>query len=147
MDHIGSLPVSPDVYRHLLFVVDATTLWVEAFPVKSTTAEETADVLYREIICRFEAPRAILSDQETAFKNRLLTLLCKLLHIKHIYSSPFHPEGNAKVERANVTIATTLRMICPNQADWPSFISQILYSYRASVAVPVGISPFEALFL
>ena len=37
-------------------------------------------------------------------------------------------------------------MICPNQSDWPSFIASILYSYRASVAVPLGISPFEALF-
>ena len=128
VDHIGPLPVSPDGYRHLLVVIDSTTLWAEAFHVKSTTAEETADVLYREIICRFGAPQTILSDQGTAFKNKLLTLLCKLLHIKHIYSSPFHPEGNAKVERANRTIATTLRMICPDQSDWPSFIGTILYS-------------------
>ena len=106
VDHIRPSPVSPDGYCHLLVVIDATTLWTEAFPVKSTTAEETADVLYREIICRFGAPQTVLSDQGTAFKNRLLTLLCKLLRIKHIYSSPFHPEGNAKVERANRTIAT-----------------------------------------
>jgi len=146
VDHIGPLPVSPDGYRYLLVVIDATTLWAEAFPVKSTTAEETADVLYREIISRYGAPQAIHSDQGTAFRNQLLTLLCKLLRIKHIYSSPFHPKGNAKVERANRTIATTLRMICPDQAVWPSFIGPILYSYRASVAVPLGISPFEALF-
>ena len=146
LDHMGPLPETPEGYRHLLVVIDATTLWAEAFPVKSTTAEETADVMYREIICRFGAPKAILTDQGTAYKNRLIALLCKLLRIKHIYSSPFHPEGNAKVERANRTIATALRMVCPNQTDWAKYIQPILYSYRASVATPLGISPFEALF-
>ena len=29
----------------------------EEFPVKSTTAEETAGILYREIMCRFGAPK------------------------------------------------------------------------------------------
>jgi len=117
LDHLGPLPETSEGYRHLLVVIDATTLWAEAFPVKSTTAEETADVLYREIICRFGAPKAIHTDQGTAFRNRLITLLCKLLHIKHIYSSPFHPEGNAKVERTNRTLATILRMICSNQTE------------------------------
>jgi len=40
LDHIGPLPVSPEGYHHLLVVIDTTTLWTEAFPVKSTTAEE-----------------------------------------------------------------------------------------------------------
>jgi len=145
LDHIGPLPVTPEGYHHLLVVIDATTLWAEAFPVKSTTAEETANILYREIICRFGAPKAIHSDQGTAFRNRVMTLLCKLLHIKHIYFSPFHPEGNAKVERANRTISTTLKLVCPNQTEWAKFIAPILYSYRASVVIPLGISPFEAL--
>ena len=43
VDHIGPLPVTPEGYRHLV-VIDATTLWADAFPVKSTTAEETADI-------------------------------------------------------------------------------------------------------
>ena len=136
LDHVGPLPETSEGYHHLLVVIDATTLWAEAFPVKSTTGEETADILYREIICRSGAPKAIHSDQGTAFRNRLITLLCKLLHIKHIHSSPFHPEGNAKVERANRTISTTLKLVCPNQTEWAKFIAPILYSYRASVAYP-----------
>jgi len=91
-------------------------------------------------------PKAIRRDQGTAFKNRLMTLLCKLLYIKHNYSSPFHSEGNAKVERSNRTISTTLKLVCPNQTEWAKFIAPILYSHRASVAIPLGITPFKALF-
>jgi len=51
------------------------------------------------------------------------------------------------MRRSNVPTGRSLpRMICPKQSDWPSFIGSILYSYRASVAVALGISPFEALF-
>ena len=32
IDHIGRLPKTPEGYRHLLVVVDLTTLWCEAFP-------------------------------------------------------------------------------------------------------------------
>jgi len=32
IDHIGPLPKTPEEYRHLLVLVDLTTLWCEAFP-------------------------------------------------------------------------------------------------------------------
>jgi len=47
IDHVGPLPKMPEGFRHLLVVVDSTTLWCEAFPTRSTTAEETASILYR----------------------------------------------------------------------------------------------------
>ena len=47
-----------------------------------------------------------------------MTELCKLLRIEHIFSSPVHPAGNAKVERANKTLMTSLKMVCAKQEDW-----------------------------
>ena len=109
IDHIGPLPQSSEGFRHLLVVIDSTTLFCEAFPTNSTTAEETADVIFREIICRYGAVKAIETDGGTAFRNKLMAELCKLLHIKHIFSSPMHAAGNAKVERENRTIMTSLK--------------------------------------
>jgi len=85
----------------LLLVVDSTTLWAEAFPSKTTGAEETASILYREIICGYGVMKAIETDGGTAFRNKLMTELCKLLKIRHIISSPRHAMGNLKVERTN----------------------------------------------
>jgi len=146
IDHVGPLPKTPEGYCHLLVVVDATTLWCEAFPCKTTTAEETASILYREIICRYGTMKAIETDGGTAFRNKLMTELCKLLQIKHIFSSPMHPAGNAKVERINRTLMTSLKLVCSKQEQWAQNIAPVLYSYRATVAIPLGISPFQALF-
>jgi len=136
LDHIGPLPKTKKGHRHLLVCVDSTTLF----------CEETADLLYREIICRYGAVKSILSDQGTAFRNKLMSELCKVMNIKQMHTSPMHAAGNAKVERANRTIMTSLKLICTEQDDWDDYIAPVLLSYRASVAVPLGMSPFQALF-
>jgi len=53
-DHIGPLLKTAEGFQHLLVVVDATTLWCEAFPCKTTTAQETASILYPETIYHTE---------------------------------------------------------------------------------------------
>ena len=49
MDFVGPLPQTTEGYRHILIVVDSTTLYVEAFPTKSSTAEEVSEILYKEL--------------------------------------------------------------------------------------------------
>jgi len=145
-DHIGPLPKTAEGFQHLLVVVDATTLWCEAFPCKTTTAQETASILYREIICRYGTMKAVETDRGAAFRNKLMTELCKLLQIKHIFSSPIHPAGKEKVERTNRSLITSLKLVCAKQEDWAQNIAPVLLSYRATVAIPFGIAPFQALF-
>ena len=41
---------------------------------------------------------AILSNNGTEFKNKVLNKVCDQLGIKRLFSSPFHPHGNAKVK-------------------------------------------------
>jgi len=145
IDHVGPLPKTPEGFRHLLVVVDSTTLWAEAFACKTTTEEETASILYREIICRYGAMKAIETDGGTAFRNKLMTELCRLLK-KHIISSPRHPMANSKVERTNRTLMSFLISVCERQEDWAQNIAPVLFAFRATVSIPLGISPFQALF-
>ena len=146
IDHVGPLPKTPEGFLHLLVVVDSTTLWCEAFATKTTTAEETALILYREIICRYGAMKAIETDGGTAFRNKLMTELCKLLKIKHIISSPRHAMANSKVERTNRTLMSSLKSVCETQEDWAQNVAPVLFAFRATVSIPLGISPFQALF-
>ena len=59
IDHVGPLPKTSEGFHYLLVVIDSTTLFCEAFPCKTTTAEETANILYREIICRYGVTKAM----------------------------------------------------------------------------------------
>jgi hypothetical protein len=53
LDLAGPLPSSRGAHTHLLTVVDRTTRWPEAFPLKSTTTEASVDALVDGWISRF----------------------------------------------------------------------------------------------
>ena len=112
LDFVGPLPVTPEKFKHILVIVDSSSLWVEAFATKTTSAEEVAHILYKEIISRFGLMRQILTDGGSSFRNKLIAELCKLFKIKHTISSPHHPQTDGKCERMNKTIIESLRLVC-----------------------------------
>ena len=57
-----------------------------------------------------------------------------------------HAAGNAKVERTNKTLMSSLKLICDNQEDWAQNIAPVLFALRATVSIPLGISPFQPPF-
>jgi len=146
LDFVGPLPETPDKYKHILVVIDSSTLWPEAFPTKTTSAEEIAQILYKEIICRYGTMHHIVTDGGSSFCNKLIAELCKLLKIKHTFSSPHDPQGDGKCERMNQTLIKSLRLECKKQTEWADRIPSVLFSYRATVATPLGISPHYALY-
>jgi len=105
-----------------------------------------AEILYKEIITRYGIFSSIVSDQAHSFKNRLVEQLCKLLKIKHVCSSPYHPESNGQAERCNQMVIKSLRLLCEKQEEWLQYIPAVLYSYRATATVPTHMSPYRILF-
>src|SRR6266540_456065 len=64
--------------------------WEEARSLKVTNANTVVTFLYKEIICRFEAPKILQSDRGTYFVNKVIQKLTKRFKIKHILSSSYH---------------------------------------------------------
>jgi hypothetical protein len=138
----------PDGYSFLLVVTCAFSKWVEAFCLKTQTAEEIAWLLYSEIFCRFGAPRSLMSDRGSVFMSELVTELCRLFTVTKLATSSFHPQCNSSVERMNGFIVTALRKYCKDdQTDWPKYIPGILCAYRVSPATEsTMLSPYFLLF-
>jgi len=87
IDHVGPLDVTKNGNRHLLVIVDSFSGWPEAFPAKSTSAEEVADIIYREIISRYGMFDQLVTDQARGYRNKLVEQLCKLLKTKHVLAA------------------------------------------------------------
>ncbi|CAG2250991.1 unnamed protein product [Mytilus edulis] len=144
---ILELPETPEKYRYLLLVVDSGSKWCEAFPMRTQEATEVANILFREIIARFGAPRCIVSDQGANFLSKLVAALCELLQIKRHYTSAYHPQTNAACERMNSFIVQSLRAQLEKQTDWPNYIAPIMMAYRMTPATQsTQYSPFHLLF-
>jgi len=140
-----SLPKDREGYNSLLVCVEQTSLFPEAFPTKTQEAEEVAELLYSEIICRYGSFVQLISDRGKNFMPKLLQALCKLCHIKQAFTSSYHPASNSRAERMNGCIVQSLRLYCEKESNWRKFIPSVLMTYRGCRTKGNKFSPFFIL--
>jgi hypothetical protein len=76
------------------------------------------------------------------FKNT-----CKMLRIKKLQTTPFHPESNGSLERSHRVLKEYLRhYIREDQSNWDEWVPYAVYVYNMSVHVATGYSPFELVY-
>ena len=104
VDLITGLPDS-DGFDAILTCVDLYTKMVHAIPCSSTiTAEQLADLYFREIFQLHGLPLSFISDRGPQFATEAMQQLLKRLGIKSSMTSGFHPQANGQTERANQEI-------------------------------------------
>ena len=146
MDIVGPLLTSRAGNRYVLVVCDYATRYPEAIPLKSIDAEHVAEKLV-ELFARVGIPREILTDQGSNFMSQLLVELYRLLHVKPIRTSPYHPQTDGLVERFNQTLKSMLRKATAiDGKDWDKLIPYLLFAYREVPQASTGFSPFELLY-
>ena len=107
---------------------------------------EVAKFLLENVIPNHSCPQAILSDNGKEFCNDLITHLNNTLNVKHITTSPFHPQGNAKVERCHRVLLAFLRKLSPEQRrNWDYHLPSFLAAYRCMPHEGTKFSPFFLL--
>lgn len=124
------LPVTRAGNKYILVVTDLFTKWVEAFPLKETSAKSLATVLVNEFICRFGILESLHGDQGRNFCGHLIQSICDILGIKLTNTSAYHPQGNGQMEQFNRTIeAMHAKLIQDDPQDWDIHISKTLFAY------------------
>ena len=84
--------------KHILTITDHLTGWLEAFPIPDKSTDTTVSTFINQYLPVHMCPRYILSDNGTEFKNHLLDQVLKQLGIERIFSTPYHPQSNRKLE-------------------------------------------------
>ena len=89
-----------------------------------------------------------MTDRGQNFLSKLIGALCELFDVKHTKTSRYHPETNATVERANSTLAQTLRAyVSKDQQNWPSLLPSVMMAFRSTPCTEsTGFSPFQLVF-
>ncbi|GFO17205.1 gypsy retrotransposon integrase-like protein 1 [Plakobranchus ocellatus] len=146
IDLVGPLAKSDRGHRFILTVVDVATRWVEAVALKETTTEMVAEALLT-IYARLGIPKEILSDHGPQFISDLMNQVCRLMGIKHVYSSIFHPSSNGMCERINGVIKAMLRKVADKHpGDWDRLLPSVLFAYRETPQDGTKFSPFELMY-
>ena len=147
VDIVGPIvPASESGNRYILTVVDYCTRYPEAVALKSIDTESVAEALV-DIFSRMGVPKEILSDRGTQFTSELMKEICRLLSIRQLMTTPYHPQCNGLVERFNGTLKNMLKRLAADQPrQWDRFINAALFAYREAPQESLGFSPFELLF-
>jgi len=156
VDHFGPLifPKGQDPaenatkhkFQHVLVMIDAFSHNVELVPAVSTSAAETAQLIYDHYITRYGVPEVVFSDRGQSFCSQLSEAFYKRCGIKHLKTSPRRPTGNSASETVNKTIIRALRATCTGSSTWVEQLPTIAMSLRASVSTSLGVSPFKVLY-
>ncbi len=96
---------------------------------------------------RVGIPAEILTDQGTPFMSRLMADLCRLLRVKQLRTTVYHPQTDGLVERFNQTLKQMLRrVVAEDKRDWDLMIPYVLFGIREVPQASTGFTPFELLF-
>ena len=96
-----------------------------AFPVVDQKAERLVRLLVNEVVPSCGVPEALLSDRRTNLLPHLMTDVYRLLGIKKLNMTEYHPQCDGMVECFNRMLKTMLR----KHADafgkqWNKFLPQ-----------------------
>jgi RNase H-like domain found in reverse transcriptase/Reverse transcriptase (RNA-dependent DNA polymerase)/Integrase zinc binding domain/Chromo (CHRromatin Organisation MOdifier) domain/Retrotransposon gag protein/Integrase core domain len=147
MDFVGPLPVS-EGFDMLLVITDRLTNYVKIEPVLETaTAKDIASVVYKSWCRQFGLPRRIVSDRDKLFKSHFWRELLRLMGIKVLMSTAFHPETDGSSERSNKTVIEALRAyVNRQQNDWMKHLVHVELAMNNSVNATHQHSPTEMLY-
>ena len=148
LDIVGILPESGDnKYKYILIVADSFSKWIEAYPLKTQTSVEIAEVLFREYFSRYGFPIQIVTDRGANLISRVMQQLCKFCKISRMATSAFHQSANSMAERNIGTLIAAVRCYIMSQNDWYNVLPSILMALRATVCTQsTEFSPYEVLF-
>ena len=144
VDLVGPLPISEGM-RYLFTIVDRYSRWVEAVPLPTMTAEDCASALIRSWIARFGVPGDVTTDQGKQFTSNLWKELHRLLGIKSLRTTAYHPQSNGMVERFHRVLKERLMARDPCR-HWMSHLPMVLLGVRSSIREDGDISPAHMVY-
>ncbi|MCO5547997.1 hypothetical protein L7F22_001453 [Adiantum nelumboides] len=144
---MGPLPRTKNGKLYILVAIDYMTRWVEAQSVTRVNEKTVSRFVYTHICCRFGTPLEIVSDNGPGFRKGLLTEVYEELRILHRHSTPYYPQSNGLVEKADGIIAGIIRKMVKNKTKlWDDFLDGALWAYRTTYNKATEFTPFHLVY-
>ena len=138
---------SPIKETNTVVFVDNLTKWVEAFTVSDEQSETIARLLVEGVICRHGVPECLLSDRGSNFLSDLMMEVCRLMDMKKVNTSGYHPQSDGLVKRFHSRLTNMLsKCVDCHGKDWDLHLPYVLYAYRVTAQESTKESPFFLLY-
>ena len=147
IDLVTEYETSTSGNSHIFTIIDHLTGWPEAFPILDKSADTIVSTFIIKYLPVQMCLRYILSDNGTEFKNILMDQVLKQLGIEWIFSAPYHPQSNGKLEVFHKYLKPTLKKLCEKDpSNWNQYLNQVLVSYRVTPNLATAEMPFYLVY-
>jgi transposase InsO family protein len=146
MDITGPYLMTPRKNKYILTFIDHFTKWAKGFPIPDQTAETCARVYATQIVTRHGSGSTLITDQGRPFISAFFKATCRILKIRKVQTSAFHPQSNGMIERLHRSLNTGLsHYVDVSNTNWDTLVPFYLMAHRATPHTTTGFSPFLLL--
>ena len=144
MDFVGPFPKSRG-FDFLMVIIDRLSSMVHLLPTNTTaTALDIAWLWLDNIVKLHGLPDSVVSDRDPRFVSRFWSELHRLIGVKLLKSTAYHPQTDGASERAVRTVSQILRsVVSADQSDWAQRIPMVEFAMNSAVSATTGFAPFE----
>ena len=148
MDLVGEFhPPSTRGNKYALTVICMLTGWTWCIPIPDKTAPVVLNAYLKHVHHVFGPSRKILSDNGTEFSNKLFKTVAKELGVEYkIYSPPYHPQSNGRIEGFHSFLKACLAKHISKDIEWDEVCPLATAAYNFLPNEHSRESPFFLMF-
>jgi hypothetical protein len=147
LDIVGPLNQTAEGHKYVLTFQDELSKFTLAILIVQQDAMTVAKAFVEKIILKFGIPLSILTDQGSNFMSDVIGNVCKILKIKGIKCTAYHPQTNGALERTHRVLVEYLRcFILEDQSNWDKWLPYATFVFNTTPHTSTGFTPHELLF-
>jgi len=132
-------------FRYIIIAREDLSKWVEAKAIRKKEASQVAKFLMERIITRYGWIKLLKSDQGSEFMGEVTEILARF-KVKHIRTSPYHPQANGVVERGNGPFKEALyRTARELRRPWHELVDFASWAERTTHSRTTGYTPYRLM--
>ncbi|XP_071729256.1 uncharacterized protein [Rutidosis leptorrhynchoides] len=102
---------------------------------------------WESIVCRFDIPNEIVSDNDTQFEGNPFRSWCQDLNIKQRFTSVAHPQANGQCEVTNRDIVHAIKArLGMKRSECVDELPKVLWAHRTTHKNSTGETPFSLVY-
>src|ERR1700734_3387544 len=143
VDLIGPLPES-NGFDMIMVIVNYFTKMKVFIPTNQTITSLIAANLFKtHAFKRFGIPKGVVSDRGAQFVSEFMRELYRILRIKGMPSTAYHPQTDGQTERVNQELETYLQFyVNYQQDDWEKWLDQAEFVQNTRFHEAIQNTPF-----
>jgi hypothetical protein len=147
IDLVGKLPHTVKGNEYIVTLTDQVSKFAIVIPIKRSDDQTVLEVIDKEVFSKFGPPLILISDNGKNLCSNKLKEFYKSWGVKHIMTSPYHPQSNGQTERFNGTLGNALAQLVTEDhpENWDEYVHQVTYSYNSTVNEVTKFTPFDLL--